>query len=193
MFLGIDTETSGLARDGLPPNDPSQPHLVQIGMRLWSTRWEPQAAVSLLIRPDGWSIEPEAERIHRISQARAERYGVPLPIALATLQGLVNAASIIFAHNMQFDRLVVTAALYRAKASGIWWAKRAGAMRCTMEEATPICQLPGRYGTFKHPSLEEAHTIMLPAEPVFVSRHDALTDIEAAARVFRELERRRAE
>lgn len=191
MFLGIDCETSGLVRDGLPAEDPTQPHIVQLGLRLWDQKWEPRASVSVLIRPDGWFIEPEAERVHGISQARAQRYGIRLGAALVMLQDLAGAAQTIFAHNMQYDRLVITAALYRAGASGIWWARRAGDMRCSMEEATPLCQLPGRFGSFKHPSLEEAHAILLPGEKPFVSRHDAILDIEAAGRVLREIDRRR--
>ena len=170
MFLGFDCETSGLAREGLPPDDPSQP---------------------LLIKPEGWSIEPEAERVHGIPTARALRFGVRLGTALLALHDMANAARTIFAHNMQFDRLIVTAALHRAGATGNWWARRAGDMRCTMEEATDYCQLPGQYGRFRWPSLEEARAILCPTLPPFKSTHDALSDIEAAADVLREIDRRK--
>lgn len=193
MYLGIDCETSGLSRAHLPPEDPSQPHLVQLGLKTWNARWEPRASVSLLVQPDGWTIEPEAERVHGISQAQAMRAGVRLGVALLILQDLAATAKTIFAHNMQYDRLIITAALYRTKASGIWWARRAGDMRCTMEEATPLCQLPGQYGSFKYPDLEEAHAILLPGEATFKTRHDALSDIEAAARVLRKIDSIRAE
>lgn len=193
MFLGIDAETSGLAREGLPPEDPAQPHLVQLGLKTWDAEWRPRCAVSLLVRPEGWSIEPEAQRVHGITDARAARFGVRLGAALLLLQDLAATAKTIFAHNMQYDRLIITAAIFRAGGSGTWWARRANDMRCSMEEATPHCQLKGEYGGYRFPSLEEAHAILCPELPTFKSRHDALEDIEAAAQVLRAIDRRSSE
>lgn len=190
MLLGIDTETSGLWRDDLPPEHGSQPKLVQLGAVLYTAEWDPRARVSLLIQPEGWTIEPEAQRVHGISESQAARYGVRLGSALLTLHDMAKAARTIFGFNVQFDRAVITSSIFAVGAAGQWWARRGRDFRCAMEEATPLCQLPGKFG-LKFPSLEEAHAILCPTARTFRSRHDAVSDIEATAEVLRAIDHRK--
>lgn len=185
MRLIYDTETSGLRKDGLPIDDPSQPRIAQLGLKLFDTSWKCTGHFTALIRPEGWSMEPDAEAVHGISEARCARHGIPIIAALAVLQGFAGNARIIVAHNNEFDRGLVTSELSRLKSDGLWWKRKAPAFFCTMEASTPVCQLPGEYG-FKYPSLEEAHRHFYPAEP-YSTKHDADSDIEACARVYRAL------
>lgn len=186
MRLFFDTETSGLMKDDLPPDHPSQPNLVQLAARLYDAKWKCVGSVTALIKPNGWSIEPEAEAHHGISESRCARYGVELVYALGLFKELATNARQIVAHNMQFDRRVIDAALYRVGAEGLWWRKKALVLGCTMEASTPVCQIGGAYG-LKYPSLEEAHRFLMPTEP-YATAHDAEADVLACVRVFRALE-----
>src|SRR4028119_1323425 len=125
MRLVWDSETSGLLRDDLPASDPSQPHLVQLGAQLFDAQWRRAGILTCLIKPDGWSIEPEAEAVHGISEARCHRYGVDLPVALAMFAQLVGKASVLIAHHANFDRKVIDIQLHRLGASGDWWKRKA--------------------------------------------------------------------
>ena len=187
MRIVFDTETSGLVRGDLPPDHASQPNLVQLGAKLFDAKWVCTGSVVLLIKPDGWSIEPEAERHHGISEARCAKHGVPAVAALAAFQALAENARQVIGHNVDFDRRVMRNAIRRAGGRGIWWEQKAPQFFCTMEASTDVLRLPGVYGSFKFPSLEEAHRHFYPEDP-FQTQHDAESDLMAAARVFRALE-----
>lgn len=186
MRLAFDTETTGLVRKDLPNSDPSQPHLIQLAAKLFSPKWEVKGSLKVLIKPDGWSIEPAAAEIHGITEAACARYGVPLGAALLLFKSLADQASEVGAFNLHsFDRNVIGTACYRAGGVGLWWTQAARKMECIMEASAPVCELPGEFGGFKHPSLTEAHLrlVGLPYE----GRHDAEEDLDAAARVWRAL------
>ena len=187
----MDTETSHLYQRALPATDPSQPHLVELGAVLYDGQWNVVGIIDRLIRPDGWAISPDAFAIHGISEQRCSRYGGDVRAILADFAEMVSCAVTIVGHNVAFDRAIIEAAIYRAGGSGLWWAKKANAMRCTMEAATPVCQLPGKYGDFRWPSLQEAHEILVP-DVAFITSHNALDDAQACSRIYRALEARGA-
>lgn len=185
MRLFYDTETSGLQKPGLALDDPSQPRIAQLGLRLFDAAWKCTGHFTALIKPDGWSMEPEAEAVHGISEARCARHGISIVAALSILQGFSGNARIIVAHNNEFDRNLVTGELHRLRSDGLWWKKKAPAFFCTMEASTNVCQLPGEFG-FKYPSLEEAHRHFYP-EMSYTTKHDAESDIEATVRIYKAL------
>lgn len=187
MRLFYDTETSGLWREDLPYDHPSQPNLVQLGLQLFDAKWQRTGIFVGMIKPDGWSIEPDAERHHGISEARCSRHGVPLVAALTVLQGMCSNARQIIAHHNEFDRRVIRRELARLGSDGLWWQRHAPNFFCTMEASTPVCQLPGQYG-FKFPSLEEAHHFFYP-EHSYRTAHDAEADTDATVRIAQALER----
>ena len=59
---------------------------------------------------------------------------------------------------------------------------------CTMIRSTDYCQLPGRYGKYKWPKLEELHFKLFGES--FEGAHDALADIRATMRCYYEMEKR---
>lgn len=186
MILVFDTETSGLLRP-LPATDPSQPHIVQLAAHLYDGQWRRQSAMAVLVRPDGWAIEPEAGQVHGISTMRCERYGVSPVSALAVFRSMVDCAMTIVSYNLHgFDRPVIAAALAHAGSDGAWWQKAAPRMQCAAEMATERLRLPGVYGGYKMPSLVEAFTALCPGQ-TFDQRHDAEADLLACAAVYRAL------
>lgn len=189
MFLFFDTETSGLWRETLDPLDPSQPDLIQIGAKLFDPNWKLAGAVYNLIRPVGWSIEPEAQAVHGISDGRCAKYGVRLAAALSDFHDLTENSRSLVGHHVFFDWRVIKCAIHRAGGEGLWWQKVSGRLECTMELATPHCQLPGQFGSFKFPSLDEAHGFFFPDRP-FKAAHDANADLDATVSIYRAIKER---
>ena len=190
MRLFTDTETSGFRRDKLPAEDPNQPHMVQLAAKLFDMQWRCTGQFVCLIQPEGWEIEQQAEQAHKIPTLRCARHGVPLKVALAMLQAFVMNARQVIGHNLAFDWETIISSCYRVGGDALWLKKRAAMKVCTMNAATPICQLPyaeGRPG-FKFPSLEEAHHFLLPGVP-YHTTHDAMEDLDATVRVFRALQK----
>lgn len=188
MRLGLDTETSGLLRDKLPLTDRSQPRICQLAAVLFDMKWRPQGKLVVLIRPDGWAMEPDAQEHHGITEQQCISRGVPVVAALAVLQGLCANATQIFGHNIQFDRQMIDIELSRCGAEAAWWKRKAYQFACTMETGTPVANLPGEFG-IKFPSLEELHHILMPDRD-YATKHEGEADVMASARCARELEAR---
>lgn len=183
----VDTETSGLWRKDLPVTDPSQPHMLQLACKMVTPDRRLVGSFSRIIRPEGWSIEPEAESTHGISEAFAHRHGVPLWIALTELRASVENASRIVGHNITlFDRLVIEASIARTGTEARWWRSRVGLVYDTQEAATPVLRLPSAFGDYKWPSLQEAVRYFADGEPwaSWESSHQAADDIEATEFVY---------
>ena len=74
--LIFDTETTGMVKWDLPPEHPSQPDLIQLGMLLVETgSWRLRARHSVLVRlAEGVAIEPGAREAHGISEEDCARF-----------------------------------------------------------------------------------------------------------------------
>ncbi len=181
MICFYDTETTGLPDFKKPAEDPSHPHIVQLGAILCDASRRVVSEINVLIRPDGWTVPPEATAIHGITQEMAERYGLKLETAIKLFLALADRAELLVAHNYDFDEKMVRREFHHIGAPVVAEAFRARAKYCTMKAATPICQLPGKYG-FKWPNLQEAHTHFL-GRP-FDGAHDAMADVRACMAVY---------
>ncbi len=182
--LIFDTETTGMVQFRKPPEDPSQPHLIQLGMMLVDTRdWKPRARHSLLVQlPEGARIEPEAHAAHGISEEDCARYGVPAIVACSLFNQCCVQAEVVVAHNLAFDASIMKTALFRL---GNKPNRLDGRPQiCTKEASTDVLKLPGKYG-YKWPTLAEAYRHYTGLE--IDGAHDALVDTEACLEVFRGL------
>lgn len=187
LDLYLDTETSGLWRESLPLDDPSQPHAIEIAATLWRED-ECLSTFSCLVKPEGWENEPEALLAHSITTTVAARYGLPLFLAMAVLKELVNRADRIIGFNLHgFDRKVLWSELRRLGAEPRWFiARAANDFVDVMELAAAALKIPGQYGDYRWPSLEEAHKALLP-HVAWNPRHRALDDCLSCRRVHRAL------
>ncbi len=181
MILVYDTETTGLPDFKKPAEDPSQPHIAQLGAILYNNGRRPVCEINVLVRPQGWVIPPEATLVHGITQEAAEKYGLKLETVVGIFLALVDRAELLVAHNHDFDEKMM-----RREMHHLGFASRAEELRakpnyCTMKQSTNILQLPGRYG-FKWPNLQEAHT-HFTGKP-FDGAHDAMADVRACAAVY---------
>lgn len=177
MYLVFDTETTGKANFNAPPEHESQPRLVQLGAQLLDEGFVVRAEVNLIVKPDGFTIPTEAANVHGITTEIATKYGYPEPIVLGQFACLCQYATVLVAHNIQFDGIVKVHPLE---------IDLPITKRCTMHEMTEVCKLPGRMGSYKWPSLAEAYSKATNGG-TFEGAHDAMADVRACARVLRYL------
>ncbi len=182
--LIFDTETTGMVQFRKPPEDPSQPDLIQLGMLMVDTSdWKAWARLSMMVKlADGVRIEPAAKEAHGLSEEDCERYGVAPIVACSLFNQACMQADIIVAHNLSFDSSLMKTALYRVGKKPHRMDGRQ--LVCTKETSTDVLKLPGKYG-YKWPTLAEAYLHYTGLE--IDGAHDALVDTEACLAVFRGL------
>jgi DNA polymerase III epsilon subunit-like protein len=177
-----DTESSGLSNFKAPPSDPSQPHIVQLAALLVDDDGREVDSMNTLIKPVGWSIPPDATRVHGISTAEAAEKGIPIKDALAKFSLLKKQANVIIGHNIEFDRFLYLLEVFRGWGKWIEWAIPKEKCFCTMLATKNILKLPGRYGDFKYPKLMESYKFAFKKE--FDDAHDALADVRATKEIY---------
>lgn len=185
MYLFFDTETTGIPRNYKAPASDLRnwPRLVQLAWLLADDQANEVASAEYIIKPEGFTIPHDAARIHGISTEMAMQNGVDLTTVLAAVTPNIAKASILIAHNIQFDEKILGAEFLRAGHANYVEMKN---RKCTMQGATDYCRLPGRYG-YKWPSLTELHMKLFGES--FEGAHNALADVRACARCYFELKR----
>lgn len=193
MILVFDTETTGFVNDRLPATDPSQPYLVQVAAKLMDASGTEYQSLSLIVKPDGWTIPAQASAVHKITTELATRVGLPLRIVVAMFTQLRALAEETVAHNNTFDMLVIDAQLAKMKVTpGKPWP---AVNTCTMRGSAELVGLPptprmikAGFTKNKPPNLTELHTFLFGQG--FGDAHNALADVNACAGCFIELRKR---
>lgn len=185
MKLFFDTETTGVPRNYKAPATDTRnwPRMVQLAWLLTDGAGKQLSQGEFIIKPDGFTIPVEASKIHGITQERALVEGVELRRAVDAILADLARASVLIAHNVQFDEKILGAELIRL---GLPNHVETKPRRCTMQSATDYCALPGPYG-YKWPKLQELHQKLFAES--FDGAHDALVDVKACARCYFELVR----
>lgn len=191
MFLIFDTETTGLPKrwDAPITEVDNWPRVVQIAWQLhdqWGNLLEHNG---LILFPDQWEIPYDAERVHGISTELARQVGRPAEEVLQKFIDALARAEVIAGHNLQFDINVTSSELYRY---GFDYQHLISKKRLdTCDEATALLtKLPGgKGGKFKFPNLTELYSYLFGE--TFGEAHNATADVEATARCFFELIRRK--
>ncbi len=174
MHLVFDTETTGLCRG----------RLVQIAWLLCDDDGQAVWRECFTVRPEGFTIPPDAVRIHGITTDRAILTGIPLRAALAVFRQAVLWSGTVVAHNLAFDGGVVAAECTRCGMADPLAGKP---LICTMEASVGVCGLR-RPGGLKWPTLTELHRTLFGL--AYSGAHDAGNDAAACARCYFELKRR---
>lgn len=183
--LVFDTETTGMVEWKRPPEHPSQPDLIQLGMLLVDVEgWTVRCSHSLLVQlAEGVAIHPEARAAHGISEEDCKRFGIAPSVACALFNQLCMQADAIVAHNMSFDQSIMRTALYRiGNKPDRTLGKR---LICTKDESTDVLKLPGKFDSYKWPTLAEAYRFYTGKE--LEGAHDALVDTQACLAILRGL------
>ena len=84
MFLIFDTETTGLPKNFSAPISDTQnwPRCIQLAWQLHDSLGQLIETKNYIIRPDGFSIPYNSEKIHGISTDRASKEGWPIELVL---------------------------------------------------------------------------------------------------------------
>ena len=186
MYLIFDTETTGLPRNWNAPLSDSDnwPRCVQIAWQLHASDGRMISHDDFIIKPNGFDIPFESEKVHGISTSLAKRDGVDMITALESFLSVLDQAEFLVGHNLNFDLKIIGAELLRLNKENTL-PEKVILDTCT-EDTALLCELPGgRGGKFKLPTLAELYFFLF--QDSFEEAHNATADVEATARVFIEL------
>lgn len=140
-----------------------------------------------LVKPDGFNIPYDAEKIHGISTALAEQDGIPLAEVLEKFNEALGKTKFVVGQNVGFDLNIMGAEFHRLQVDN--QLQELPVLDTCTEHTATLCQIPGgRGGKFKLPTLTELHQFLF-GEP-FGEAHNATADVEATTRCFLELVRK---
>mgnify|MGYP005748778049 CR=1 FL=1 len=182
MYIIFDTETTGLPRDyNAPMSDVDNwPRLVQIAWQLHDAKGKLISNHNYIIRPEGFTIPYNAEKVHGISTKRALAEGHELKEILQIFREDVVQAKFLVGHNIGFDINVVGSEYLRSE---LVMPMEGKAELDTKDISTDFCAIPGgKGGKFKWPTLTELHQKLFGVG--FEDAHDAAYDVDATARCF---------
>ena len=189
MYLIFDTETTGLPkRWDAPITDTNNwPRCIQIAWQLHDDMGKLIEHQDYLVKPEGFNIPYDAERIHGISTELAEAEGIPLAEVLEKFNIALAKAKFIVGQNLGFDVNIMGCEFHRM---GLESPTASLPVLDTCTEVTAsLLKLPGgRGGKFKLPTLTELHSYLF--NQPFAEAHNATADVEATTRCFLELIRR---
>jgi DNA polymerase-3 subunit epsilon len=183
MLLFFDTETTGLPKNWKAPVTDlnNWPRMVQLAYLLFDSNGNRISDGNYIVKPNGFTIPNDAFQVHGISNERASREGVSLESVLRDFQILIEQATFIVAHNIDFDEKVVGAEFLRCNMPNSLNSK---GKICTMKSSIDFCAIDGPYG-YKWPKLSELHHKLFNTH--FEEAHNAELDIAATAKCFWEL------
>ncbi len=186
MYLIFDTETTGLPkRWGAPISDTDNwPRCIQIAWQVHDNMGKLIEHQDFLIKPEGFNIPYDAERIHGISTELAQAEGIQLAEVLEKFNLALSKTKFIVGQNLGFDVNIMGCEFYRL---GVESTMSSMPILDTCTEVTAsLLKLPGgRGGKFKLPTLTELHHYLF--NKPFAEAHNATADVEATARCFFEL------
>ncbi len=185
MYLIFDTETTGLPQDySAPITDlDNWPRLVQLAWQLHDHTGKLLSSGNYIVKPEGFTIPFNSEKVHGISTERALKEGHDLEFVLKEFRKAIDESHFMVGHNVSFDERVMGAEYLRKKIPSAIMDKP---KIDTKDEATEYCAIPGARG-YKWPTLTELHKKLFGTD--FEDAHDAAADVEATARAFLELVR----
>ncbi|MGB0871239.1 MAG: DNA polymerase III subunit alpha [Flavobacteriales bacterium] len=185
MYIIFDTETTGLPKDFNAPitNTDNWPRLVQLAWQIHNKKGELVEVKNYIVKPEGFSIPYNAEKIHGISTERAHKQGMPLDFVLKEFEKDLIKSEYSIGHNVVFDNNIMGCEYYRKGIdSTVMDIKNID----TKNVSVDYCAIPGgRGGKFKWPTLSELHQKLFSEG--FNEAHNASADVEATARCFLEL------
>src|SRR5690606_38419490 len=191
MYLIFDTETTGLPRNWDAPitDTDNWPRCIQIAWQLHDRAGNLIEHQNFLVRPEGFNIPYDAERIHGISTELATESGVPLREVLDKFNAALGRAQFVVGQNIKFDINIMGSEFVR---EGLDTPLATLPVLDTCTEVTAeLVQIPGgRGGRYKLPTLTELHEYLFGTP--FSEAHNATADVEATTRCFLELVRRGA-
>ena len=189
MYLVFDTETTGLPKrwDAPISDTDNWPRCIQIAWQLHDAMGNCIEHQDYLVKPEGFNIPYDAEKIHGISTELAEKNGISLREVLEKFNIGLSKTKFIVGQNVGFDVNIMGSEFYRLDVKNT--LQDLPVLDTCTETTAQLCQIPGgRGGKFKLPTLTELHQHLF--EVPFDEAHNATADVEATTRCFLELIRK---
>ncbi|MGB1218796.1 MAG: DNA polymerase III subunit alpha [Flavobacteriales bacterium] len=187
MYIIFDTETTGLPKNFKAPitDTDNWPRLVQLAWQIHDKKGDLVKVENYIIKPEGFTIPYNSQKIHGISTERALKQGVDLDVVLKAFQKDLESCQISVGHNISFDNAIMGCEFYRRSIENS--VERIKSVD-TKDETIDFCALPGgKGGRFKWPTLSELYLKLFNTS--FEEAHNASADVEATSRCFLELVR----
>ncbi|NQZ78042.1 MAG: PHP domain-containing protein, partial [Ekhidna sp.] len=188
MYLIFDTETTGLPHNKSAPVEDldNWPRLVQVAWQLHDHSGKLLSTGNHIVKPEGFTIPFNAEKIHGISTKHALEVGKNLTEVLDIFSEDVKRAEVLVGHNIEFDNKIIGAEYLRTSKENLLASAR---NIDTAIDTKEFCQLSGGIGgRLKSPKLIELYEKLF-GEP-FADAHDAAYDVDATSKAFFECLRR---
>ena len=188
MYLIFDTETTGLPKrwDAPITDTDNWPRCIQIAWQLHDDMGNCIEHQDYLVKPEGFNIPYDAEKIHGISTELAEEQGIPLAEVLEKFNEALGKTKFVVGQNVKFDLNIMGAEFVRGDVENP--LQELPVLDTCTEHTAKLCEIPGgRYGKFKLPTLSELHEHLFNVG--FSEAHNATADVEATTRCFFELMR----
>ena len=181
MYLFFDVEAVGFPQKWSRPHTDTfnWPRMVQIAWMYFGEDQQLIKQADYIIKPEGFEIPYESERLHKITTDIAKEQGEDLKKVLQEFAELIDEADYIIAHNLNFNQNVLGAECIRKSVEHRLFQSE---LYCTMQESTYYCKLPGKGGRYKWPTLMELHVKLFGER--FANAHNAKTDVAACAKCF---------
>lgn len=189
MYLIFDTETTGLPKRWNAPlmDTDNWPRCIQIAWQLHDHMGQCLEHQDFLIRPNGFNVPYDAEKVHGISTALATEQGEELAVVLKKFNIALSKAKFVVGQNVGFDLNIMGCEYHRLQIETP--LNTMPVLDTCTETTASLCQLPGgRGGKFKLPTLTELHQFLF--QTPFAEAHNATADVEATTRCFLELLRK---
>ena len=189
MYLIFDTETTGLPKrwDAPITDTDNWPRCIQLAWQLHDAMGNLIEHQDYLIKPEGFNIPFDAERVHGISTELAAEQGVALAGVLEKFNAALAKAKFVVGQNIGFDINIMGSEFYR-QGLETPLARLPVLDTCT-EVTAELLKIPGgRGGRYKLPTLTELHQYLFGIP--FAEAHNATADVEATTRCFLELIKR---
>jgi len=186
MYLIFDTETTGLPQNySAPLSDfDNWPRCVQLAWQLHDHTGKVVSKGDYIVKPDGFTIPFNSEKVHGISTEMAEQEGLPLEEVMDAFDKDLKRCTFVVGHNLEFDMNIMGSEYLRMERENPLTEKH---QIDTKDESTEYCALPGGRGRYKWPTLAELHDKLFDVG--FEEAHNAAADVDATARAFLELVR----
>lgn len=203
-LMFFDTETNGLS----PKYDPyltNQPRIVQLSWLVADEDGDIEKKCGYLIKPVDFTISEESIKVHGITQEKALNEGILIKDAISLFLSDLNSCNALVGHNVSFDIQILRGELERLK---IVNAIHEMPYYCTMRLSVDYCKIPTeaayirsfsqylsyslshpREYKYKFPTLIELYDFLFDEK--FDNAHDASADVEATAKCFFELAKRK--
>ncbi len=193
-ILLFDVESSGLYNPKLTAWDKNQAWIVQFaGLVINPKTLNIRQKLSFIMKPPHKDaiITEGAQSIHGISLEEAKKIGVDDTQIRILLKSLFKDEFILVAHNLKFDHNFLHRFCY-TKEEHLRLAKAFKNGICTMNSTKNFCKLPATtkmikagFTGYKQPKLVELHEKLFKKD--FKGQHDALSDVMATFKCFKEL------